>query len=152
MEELYKLTIRRMNKRRIKYLVAGGIAVSLYGYNRATEDIDFLIRSDEENVKKIVGLMNKMGMKTSLPKNEEEIKSTIHTMFVSKHPGFYYFKIDVMPINKRRFDALWKKRKIFKYDNVKFPVISRENLIKLKRKSNRGKDQIDVSELEKRKT
>lgn len=36
MEELYRLIIRRMNKRRIKYLVAGGIAVSLYGYNRAT--------------------------------------------------------------------------------------------------------------------
>ena len=58
-----------------------------------------------------------------MPKNEGEIKSAVHTMFVSKHPGFYYFKIDVMPINKRRFDALWKKRKIFKYDNVKFPVI-----------------------------
>ena len=66
MEELYKLTIRRMNKRGIKYLVAGGVAVSLYGYNRTTEDMDFLIRSNEENVKKIVGLMNKMGMKTAM--------------------------------------------------------------------------------------
>ena len=95
--------------------------------------------------------MDKMCMKPALPKNEEAIKSTVHTMFVSKHSGFYYFKIDMMPINKRRFDALWKKRKMFKYDNVKFPVIGRDDLIKLKRKTNRGKDQIDVAELEKRK-
>ncbi len=151
MEELYKMTIRRMNKRRIKYLVAGGVAVSLYGYNRTTEDIDFLIRADDENIKKFIGLMDKMGMRPALPKNEEEIKSTIHTMFVSRHPGFYYFKIDIIPTNKRRFDALWKKRKMFRYNNIKFPVISRNDLIRLKRKSNRGKDQIDVSELEKRK-
>lgn len=151
MEELYRLTIRRMNKRRIKYLVAGGIAVSLYGYNRTTEDIDFLIRADDENVKKFIDLMDKMGMNPAMPKNEEEIKSTVHTMFVSKHPGFYYFKIDMMGTSKRRFDALWKERKMFRYDNIKFPVISREDLIKLKRKSNRGKDQIDVAELEKRK-
>ena len=123
MEELYKMTIRRMNKRGIEYLVAGGVAVSLYGYNRATEDIDFLIRADDENVKKFIDLMDKMGMKPAMPKNEEEIKSTIHTMFVSKHSGFYYFKIDMMCTTKRRFDALWKKRKIFRYDNVKFPAI-----------------------------
>lgn len=152
MEELYRLTIRRMNKKRVKYLVAGGVAVSLYGYNRATEDIDFLIRADDENVKKFIGLMDKMDMKPVMPKNDEEIKSTIHTMFVSKHSGFYYFKIDMMPISKRRFDVLWKKRKMFRYDNIKFSVISKEDLIKLKRKSNRGKDQIDVAELEKRKT
>ncbi len=74
MEELYKMTIRRMNKRRIKYLVAGGVAVSLYGYNRTTEDIDFLIRADDENIKKFIGLMDKMGMRPALPKNEEKIK------------------------------------------------------------------------------
>ncbi|MDI6856489.1 MAG: hypothetical protein QMD21_06910 [Candidatus Thermoplasmatota archaeon] len=59
-------------------------------------------------------------------------------------------KIGLVKIDSSKFNELWKRRKIFKFDNVKFFVIGKEDLLKIKRRSKRGKDQIDVSELEKR--
>lgn len=40
------------NKEKIKYLVAGGVAVNLHGYMRFTGDIDILVLLEENNLKK----------------------------------------------------------------------------------------------------
>ncbi len=150
MEELYKIAIRRLNRYRVKYLVCGGIAVALYGYTRTTEDIDIMIAPEAENLGKFLKAMEKMRMRPAMPKSKEEIKKAPHTIFVSDLPEYYYFKIDLVKINSSKFNELWKRRKTFKFDNVKFFVIGKEDLLKIKRRSKRGKDQIDVSELEKR--
>jgi hypothetical protein len=39
--------VRALTAARVNYAVAGGLAVGLHGYVRATEDMDFLI--DEQN-------------------------------------------------------------------------------------------------------
>lgn len=149
MEELYKGAIGRLNRYKVRYLVCGGVAVALYGYNRTTEDIDIMIATETKNMDKFLKVMEKMRMTSALPKNKEEIKRAPHTMFVSKIPEYYYFKIDLVKVSTEKFNDYWKRRKIFKFDNMKFFVISREDLIKIKKRSMRGKDQIDVSELEK---
>jgi hypothetical protein len=40
---------RVLNKHGVKYLMAGGFAVNLYGYTRATNDIDLLLKDDNNN-------------------------------------------------------------------------------------------------------
>ena len=52
--EDFKDFIKFMNSNDVKYLLIGGWAVGLYGYPRATKDIDFLIAVDDENLKKMI--------------------------------------------------------------------------------------------------
>ena len=52
----YEAVFRSLYKERIKYLVAGGIAVNLYGVLRATANLDvFLWMGDPKNIEKSVG-------------------------------------------------------------------------------------------------
>lgn len=37
----------------VQYILIGGVAVNLHGIIRATEDVDFFIRPDEENIERM---------------------------------------------------------------------------------------------------
>ena len=42
-----------LNSNDVHYLLLGGWAVAIYGYPRATKDIDFLISIDDNNLTKL---------------------------------------------------------------------------------------------------
>ena len=44
-EEVFKI----LNKKRVRYVVAGGIAVVLHGFARFTADLDIILHLEEEN-------------------------------------------------------------------------------------------------------
>ena len=44
-------------KSKVRYLIAGGLSVNLYGVPRVTQDIDIVIAMDRENVLKITSLL-----------------------------------------------------------------------------------------------
>ena len=39
-----------LNQSRIRYLVAGGIAVNTHGYQRMTSDLDLVVQLDSDNI------------------------------------------------------------------------------------------------------
>jgi Nucleotidyl transferase AbiEii toxin, Type IV TA system len=45
--------IRAFQRAGVDYVLVGGVAVNLHGIVRATEDIDFFIRPDDENVERL---------------------------------------------------------------------------------------------------
>jgi len=45
--------IRAFERARVDYVLVGGVAVNLHGIVRATEDIDFFVREDPENVERL---------------------------------------------------------------------------------------------------
>ena len=52
--EDFKEFIKFLNSYDVKYLLVGGWAVGLYGFPRATKDIDFLIAIDPQNLDRII--------------------------------------------------------------------------------------------------
>jgi len=42
--ELFKTLFSSLNQASVKYMVAGGIAVNLYGIERATADVDIVLQ------------------------------------------------------------------------------------------------------------
>ena len=56
-----------LNKHEIRYLIIGGIAVNLYGYDRVTGDIDIMMSFNKENVLKLERFMKEYGFKPSIP-------------------------------------------------------------------------------------
>ena len=51
--EDFKDFINFLNGNNVCYLLVGGWAVGIYGYPRATKDIDFLIANDDENLERL---------------------------------------------------------------------------------------------------
>jgi hypothetical protein len=52
---------------KVRYLVVGGLAVNLYGYVRMTVDLDIMIDLSEENVGRLVGVLERLGYVPRVP-------------------------------------------------------------------------------------
>ena len=44
--------LRELGRNKIKYLIVGGVAVNLHGYDRVTGDLDILLQLEDANLKK----------------------------------------------------------------------------------------------------
>lgn len=73
--ELFKKLFDSLNEERVEYLLCGGIAVNLYGIERATADIDLVLRINEENLTKFVKVAKKLALKPKAPVKIEELIS-----------------------------------------------------------------------------
>ena len=43
-----------LNKAGARFLVAGGVAVNIHGYQRMTMDLDLVIQLDSDNIKRVL--------------------------------------------------------------------------------------------------
>ena len=56
-----------LNRHKVRYLLAGGMAVVAHGYGRMTYDIDLVIRLTPTNVRKAFAALNELGFKPRVP-------------------------------------------------------------------------------------
>lgn len=140
-------------------MVAGGIAVNLYGIERATADIDIVLRLDKENISRFVEVAKKLGLKPKLPvklddfidtdKRKEWIEDkgmTVFSLYDSKNP---FFLLDIFVEMPFDFAEVYKQRKRIMFEDIVIPVIPIEKLIEMKEKSDRPQDKADIYYLKK---
>ena len=53
--------LKCLNKARVDYIMVGGWAINLYGYIRATVDLDLWILADRANAKKVYSAFGEFG-------------------------------------------------------------------------------------------
>ena len=63
--------LKCLNKACVDYILVGGWAVNMYGYIRATVDLDIWILADSENAKKVYSAVAEFGAPVSEMKPEE---------------------------------------------------------------------------------
>ena len=51
----------------VRYLVAGGVAVNVHGYQRATQDLDLVVQLDRDNVLRALEALESLGYRPLLP-------------------------------------------------------------------------------------
>jgi len=56
-----------LNRKRVRYLVVGGVAVNLYGIERATGDLDLVVDLEDRNLKRFIRAMKELGFKPKVP-------------------------------------------------------------------------------------
>ncbi|MCD4775128.1 MAG: nucleotidyltransferase family protein [Candidatus Aegiribacteria sp.] len=142
--EDFKEFIQFLNDHEVHYLLLGGWAVGLYGNPRATKDIDFLIATDDENIRKLQQTLLAFGAPTVENKVFQE-KGNVFRM------GRSPVQIDI--INEAdgiRFNECYKRRNIVRIDGIDISTISKTDLLVNKRASGRHRDLADIEFIENR--
>ena len=133
--------IRFLNSNDVRYLLVGGWAVGLYGFPRATKDIDFLIAVDPENLRRIVKALSDFGGPTA----EAAQLSKPGSVFRMGSPPL---QIDI--INEAaglEFNECYARKQVIPVNDVDIAVISREDLIRNKKATGRTLDLADAERL-----
>ena len=149
MIDAYKNICDQLNKHRVEYLVIGGVAVIAHGYPRSTGDIDFWYRPTTENYFKLLATYKDIGVDIS---SLEDVVFDPKKSFL-RIPALGV-KAEFLPQVKGeiKFLEAFSRAKIFNLDGISIPILGYNDLIQMKKDTNRPKDLGDVDELEKRRT
>ena len=148
---------KEFNKKKIKYIICGGIAVNLLGIPRMTYDIDILVKMDDNNLKKLLNLFKLWGFKPKVPveimdfaikeKRDDWIKNKNMKAFCLINPKWAISEIDILidtPVDyKKAINKVVYKR----IENITIPVVCINQLIKMKKDTGRRQDKADIKYL-----
>jgi hypothetical protein len=148
--ELFRL----LDERKVRYLICGGLAVSIYGIQRTTADIDLLVDFDKENLTNFLSAMKLLSYVGALPfsleilANEQERKGLIEKKNLIAY-SFYNsrkntFLIDVLIKVPFSFQELWEKRTERSFGTTIINIVGITDLIELKKIAGREQDEKDV--------
>ena len=154
----YEEVFRELNSGGVKYLTVGGIALILHDIVRFTADLDLMVELSEDNLTKLVATMEKMGYKPRVPvkasdfidprKREKWIREKNMKVFSFYDPKRPTHLVDIFVDEPIDFDEAYSRKKTFKVDDFEIPVVSLEDLKRLKLLSGREQDILDIKELE----
>jgi predicted nucleotidyltransferase len=141
----FKELLQLLNSKKIEYLVVGGYAVALYGYPRATGDIDIWIAISKDNAHSIVEALKEFGFNT--PQLKEEL-------FLEKEKNIRMgnppLRIEILTsIDGVEFAECYANKKPVTIDGIDINFISLKDLKKNKKVSGRYQDLADLENLEK---
>lgn len=157
--KIFRNLFSSLNSEGVKYLVAGGIAVNLYGIERATADLDIVLKLDRENIMRFIEVAKEMGLKPKIPVNIDDFADSekrkgwieekgmmVFSLYDSKNP---FFLLDIFVQIPFDFKEVYKKREKIRFEDTIIPVVPIAELIKMKEGSGRPQDRADIFYLKK---
>ena len=154
---LFEEIFRELNRRKIDYVVVGGVAVVMHGVVRLTADLDLMVHLEEKNLTKFVEAMNELGYKPKVtvraesfidPENRRAwIEEKDMKVFSFYHPQKGIMLIDIVVNEPVPYDKIRKNAVALKMGNLVIPTVSVKDLIKLKEILGRPQDLADIDAL-----
>ncbi|MEM7513773.1 MAG: hypothetical protein AAF388_22795 [Bacteroidota bacterium] len=140
----FKEFIESLNKNEVEYLLVGGYAVVIYGYVRATGDMDIWVNNSPENSIRVIEALKEFGF--NFPNLDS---STIQQDDLVLQLGYPPYRIDIITTPSGvDFDVCYPKREIFQLeDEQSINVIDLDSLKQNKRSTGRNKDLDDIENL-----
>lgn len=140
----YKDILQAFAEYKVEYLVVGGYAVGAHGVPRFTKDLDLWIRPSAENLERVRRALIAFGA-PELLLSQLDGASLDDVLWMGVPP----VRIDLLKgIPGGDFDRAWTTRVTADWDGVEVQLVSRVELIALKRASGRAQDLVDAEKLE----
>ena len=151
--------IRLLAEKEIDFVLVGGLAVALQGYQRVTMDVDVVLAMDAGNLERFIAAAREAGLRPTIPVPLQSLarpelieqwhRETGMLAFSLRGPEAQATVLDVLvrpavPHADLRRDAL-----MVEIGTARVPVASIPHLIAMKTGTGRGKDRIDIDELKK---
>ena len=146
MEPSFEKLLVRLAESEVRFIVVGGLAVTLNGYVRLTEDVDFVIDTAEDNVLSLISCLSGFG---------EGFGGQLSVDDFALEPGAIRVieatedcQMDIFTlIGGFVFNELIHEAETTRVGKVEFAYASKKQLIAIKSSSRREKDIIDISAL-----
>jgi hypothetical protein len=144
--------LRGLHEHRVDYVLFGAIAMVFYGYVRATEDLDIVVKPDQENLNRVAewlvsleavlklnparrfGPRERWGMQKG--SNATVLTSLGQIDVVQRLPG--------MP----EWPQLVDEAELYEIEGMRIQVVNRQTLIDLKRRRGSHLDLADIDAIE----
>lgn len=151
--------IKLLSDGKVEYVLVGGLAVALRGYQRVTMDVDVVLALDDENMQRFINCAKYAGLQPVIPvpieslanpalrKQWHEEKNML--AFGLRHPSGISTVIDVLIDPMISYEKLNREASQIAVGPFSIPVASIEHLIAMKTGTGRGKDEIDIEALTK---
>jgi predicted nucleotidyltransferase len=144
LNEDYKEMLQCLLEEHVRFLLVGAYAVAVYGYPRATKDIDIFVRAAPENASSLMKALARFGAPLS-----DVSESDFSTEGVVFQIGNSPRRIDILTrISGVEFESAYANRKTISIAGMEVPIISLEDLIANKRATGRTQDLADIEKLE----
>ena len=146
MEPSFEKLLVLLADAQVRFILVGGLAVSVQGYVRFTEDVDMLIDTEPANITRLLDTLAGYGEGfarelTAADFTDEE--GAIRIVEESEQ-----CQIDIFTrMSGQRYDDLARHADAFKVANREILCASKPSLIALKETSHREKDKIDAQAL-----
>lgn len=139
----FKEFLELLNKNEVEYLIVGGYAVIAYGYPRLTIDIDVWVKVSDDNSRKVIKTIEDFGFKFD-NLNAEDFNIPDNVIQLGRPPH----RIDILTaIEGLNFDECYKKKFLYRKNEMKINFISLNDLLKNKKLVGRHKDLDDIRNL-----
>lgn len=142
----------------VRYVVVGGVAVNLHGYQRFTKDVDLVIELVADRALKALQALEAIGYKPTVPVKLSDFADPAIREGWIRDKGMMVFQmysdqtrmsIDVFAQYPLDFDELWDQGTKIDLPSTSLRIASIDHLILMKRKASRPQDLLDIEQLEK---
>lgn len=132
---------RLLNRRRVRYLVAGGAAVNLHGVVRTTRDVDILIPRDPANARRLLEALAELPYGIAGEIDPAELVRKPMTI-IGDDP-----RVDVLTVAWTvRYETAARSRNVRRIAGTRVPFLSLGDLLRSKR-TGRPQDDADIEGL-----
>jgi hypothetical protein len=155
---LYEPVLQVLERRRVRYVVVGGVATVLHGHLRFTADLDLVIDLAEPQVRAAIDALLEAGLRPRLPVDpyglaDADVRQTWvrergMVAFSLYDPARPTLSVDLLVEAEPAFAELERQVVRLPLATLDVPVASIDDLIAMKRRAGRPMDLIDVAELE----
>jgi len=136
-EKLFKL----LKENNVDFVIIGATAFPVYGYSRATLDVDIFIRPERRNAEKVRQALRKFGYDLS----DISIEDLLNNKLLIRQ---YFVETDIHPFVKGvSFNEVWENKVKEVFGGTAVYFASLDDLIKMKKAAGRSKDKEDLKYL-----
>jgi predicted nucleotidyltransferase len=152
--------VRSLNDAGVRYLIAGGVAVVAHGYVRYTADLDLILELSEANLRAAVAALAGLAYRPTAPVALEAFADeatradwirtkglTVLSLHSPQHPKTVVDLFVEEPLDFGKAYAAAARMEVAA--GLPAPFVGLDDLLLLKRKAGRPKDQIDIDQLQK---
>jgi hypothetical protein len=141
----------------LRYCVVGGVAMNLHGVPRMTYDVDLMVHPSVDELRKARELLEKLGLQRRIPVSLEDFadkayrdqmrdeRNLIAVTFTD--PANPLREVDILVAPPIDMDQVVARAVRMSISGVPVPVASIDDLIAMKRATNRAQDADDVAHL-----
>ena len=132
---------RLLNRHRVRYILAGGVAANLHGSVRATKDVDVLVPKDMSNMSRLLGALSELPYGVARELDAAQIFDKPITI-VGDDP-----RVDILTVAwEVSYEEAEKNLETRTILGVRVPYLSRTDLIRSKQ-TGRASDLADIQAL-----